>query len=222
MAVAGDGAEASAGAGMGVRVVSRLLETGRFDLEATVEMLTDRDMLLGALGGLAGYTVAAQVAGLFVPPGVGLFVRMLPRFAGSALGFELGRGSIGKADPIALLTQALVSTGGYTAAHLLLGASAPGWALMIGATLAGVAANLLIRPKGPEAVAAAREPEAGDVVAAAGVGPEAPGPEAPGPEAPGPAVSEDLDAAYLAVLAGMEGRAPDLEARYRRYAEARR
>jgi hypothetical protein len=212
VARAAEEAEDAAGAGMGVRVVSSLLETGRFDLGATLDLVTDPDMILGALGGLAGYTVAAQVAGLFLPPGIGMFARMLPRFAGSALGFELGRGSLAEADPIALMVQALVSTGGYAAAHLLLGATAPGWALMVGATLAGVAANLLIRPKGPSAVAATA-PEPASVAslaeAEAEVGPGA-------PDAP-----EDADEAYRRVLEALEARTPDLEARYRRYSQVR-
>ena len=189
---------------MGVRVVTRMLETGRFDLAATGDMLLDPDMLLGAAGGVVGYTVASKVASLFMPPGVGIFVQMLPRFAGAALGFEMGRGSIGDADPVALLAQALVSTAGYSAVHLLFGATAPGWLLMGGATIAGVLMNLLIRPK----VSVSEDRPSI----------EQEHPEEEGGAEVGPAAPAATDEGYRALVRALEARSPDLEVRYRSYA----
>lgn len=166
LARAADVADEDAGSGAGVqfKVIQQILDTGRFDLRATLEMLLDTDTLLGAAGGVLGFTVASKLAAAFLPPGMGIFLQMLPRFLGGALGFELARGRLSGIDPIAMTTHVLASAGGYALAHAFFGATAPGWLLMGGATLLGLAVNLLTREKPPSTRAkgpdAAGAPEA--------------------------------------------------------------
>ena len=139
--------EGGSGAGVTVTLASKILSEGRFDPGATLDLLTDPGTLMGALGGVAGFTLARRVAAAFLPPGVGTFVSILPGFLGASLGFELVQGRGGNIDPGAMVFQAVASSAGYAAFSALLGATAPGWALMLGASLFGVVANLWIRKK---------------------------------------------------------------------------
>lgn len=143
---AGDEVETNGG-GVTVALMQNVLSEGRIDFKATLDLLTSPNTLYGALGGVAGFMVASKVGAMLMPPGVGMFLQVLPGFLGGAIGFEFGQGRSGTIDPMAMLFQVVASSAGYAAFHFLLGATAPGWALMAGASLFGLVANLLIRKK---------------------------------------------------------------------------
>lgn len=221
--LAADGKDetSSSGGGVTVTVISKLLSEGRLDFKATGNLLLDPKTWTGALGGMAGMALFSYLGQALLPPGLGIFLRTLPRFLGASLGFELGRGNLSEIDPIAMALQVVASTAGYAAVHALIGATAPGWALMVGATLFGVAANLIFRKK---VVSITEDKDDGtvayDSILGKGEGDESEG-AAARPGAPDASTaSERLRQCYQELLKAIRTKASDREERLHAYEEA--
>lgn len=101
----------------------------------------------GTAGGFLGSTLATALATSFMPPGVGLFMKVLPGFLGAAFGFDVGSSLFGgEMDLLGTMVTTLASAGGYTLAASLMGgvAAAPAFALIGAAIASGSLAGFLL------------------------------------------------------------------------------
>jgi hypothetical protein len=91
----------------------------------------------GTAGGFLGSALFSTLAVSIMPPGVGIFMKVLPGFLGAALGFEVG-GSFfgGEMDLVGTLMTTLASAGGYSLAWTMLGGTAAPAIALIGAAIA--------------------------------------------------------------------------------------
>jgi hypothetical protein len=178
----------SVGITASVNIIKQVFSGEKLDIGAALGFMTEPSFWGGTVGGFLGSTLLTTLAGGILPPGAGMFFKILPGFLGAALGFEMGSGLFGgETDLLGAIVQTLASAGGYTMAMAMIG---PGIPAIIASIVAGSAASWLLNkirggfqseaytlppepivPKPSEAVVDVAQPEPAP---AAVKGPEAP------------------------------------------------
>jgi len=131
----------SVGMQASVNVIKQVLSGQKVDVSSALSFVGQPSFWSGTAGSFLGSLVFSNLASSLIPGG-GIFMRILPGFLGSALGYEAGASLFGggSGDWMGTIGQSMASAGGYALAYSLLGgAMAPGIAL-IGA---GIAAGAL-------------------------------------------------------------------------------
>lgn len=136
----------SVGITASVNLIRQAFSGEGIDIGAAFSFMTTPTFWGGTAGGFLGSTLATALATSFMPPGVGIFFKVLPGFLGAAFGFEFGSSLFGgEMDLMGTIVTTLASAGGYGLAYSLLGgAAAPGIALIGAAIAAGSLAGFLL------------------------------------------------------------------------------
>ncbi len=179
----------SVGITASINLIRQAFSGEGIDVGAAFSFLTQPSFWGGTAGGFLGSTLVTALASSFMPPGVGIFFKVLPGFLGAALGFDFGSSLFGgQMDLLGTLVTTLASAGGYSLAFTMLGgAAAPGIALIGAAIAAGSLAGFLL------------DKFRGDPESEGYVLPE--GPAAQGTETSTPAVAEVKPAASMSPAA---------------------
>lgn len=171
-----------------VNLIKQVFSGEGVDIKKAFAFMVEPSFWGGTVGGFLGSTLLTTLAAGILPPGAGLFLKILPGFLGAALGFEMGSGLFGgQMDLLGAIVQTLASAGGYTMAMAMIG---PGIPAILAAIAAGSLASMLLNkirggfqseaytlppepivPRPSDAVVEADVPEA---VPAAVKGPDAP------------------------------------------------
>lgn len=136
----------SVGITASVNLIRQAFSGDGIDIGAAFSFMAQPSFWGGTAGGFLGSMLVSTLTAGLLPPGAGIFLRVLPGFLGAALGFEFG-GSLfgGEMDLMGTLVTTLASAGGYSLAFTLLGgAAAPGIALIGAAIAAGSLAGFLL------------------------------------------------------------------------------
>lgn len=138
----------SVGITAGVNIIGQVVNGEKVDIKKAFSFVAQPSFWGGTAGGFVGSMLFQTLASSFLPPGMGIFFKVIPGFLGAALGYEVGSGLFGKGSPtnwIQTIGSTLASAGGYTLAYSLLGgAAAPGIALIGASIAAGAVANFLL------------------------------------------------------------------------------
>ncbi|MBI3893218.1 MAG: hypothetical protein HY303_16995, partial [Candidatus Wallbacteria bacterium] len=138
----------SVGITAGINVIGQVMNGEKVDVKKAFSFVTQPSFWGGTAGGFVGSMLFQTLASSFLPPGMGIFFKVLPGFLGAALGYEVGGGLFGKGGQtnwIQTIGSTLASAGGYTLAYSLLGgAAAPGIALIGASIAAGAVASFLL------------------------------------------------------------------------------
>jgi hypothetical protein len=137
----------SVGITAGINIVKQVVSGDKIDLKAAFSFVAQPSFWGGTAGGFIGSMLFQTLASSFMPPGMGIFFKVLPGFLGAAMGYEVGSGLFGGGPTnwIATIGQTVASAGGYALAYSLLGgAAAPGIALIGASIAAGAVANFLL------------------------------------------------------------------------------
>ena len=136
----------SVGITASINIIRQAFSGDGIDVGAAFSFMTTPSFWGGTAGGFLGSTLATALATSFMPPGVGIFMKVLPGFLGAAFGFEFGSSLFGgEMDLMGTIVTTLASAGGYGLAYSLLGgAAAPGIALIGAAIAAGSLAGFLL------------------------------------------------------------------------------
>lgn len=136
----------SVGITASINLIRQAFSGEGIDIGAAFSFVTQPSFWGGTAGGFLGSTLLSALATSFMPPGVGIFFKVLPGFLGAALGFDFGSSLFGgQMDLMGTLVSTLASAGGYSLAWTLLGgAAAPGIALIGAAIAAGSLAGFLL------------------------------------------------------------------------------
>lgn len=137
----------SVGITAGINVIKQVVSGDKIDLKSAFSFVAQPSFWGGTAGGFVGSMLFQTLASSFLPPGMGIFFKVLPGFLGAALGYEVGGGLFGGGPTnwIATIGQTVASAGGYALAYSLLGgAAAPGIALIGASIAAGAVANFLL------------------------------------------------------------------------------
>lgn len=136
----------SVGITASVNLVRQAVSGEGIDVGAAFSFMTQPSFWAGTAGGFLGSSLLSTLAVSIMPPGAGIFLRVLPGFLGAALGFEVGASFFGgEMDLVGTMMTTLASAGGYSLAWTMLGGTAaPAIALIGAAIAAGSLAGVLL------------------------------------------------------------------------------
>jgi len=132
----------SVGITASVNLIKQVFSGEGIDIKKAFAFIVEPQFWGGTVGGFLGSTLLTTLAAGIMPPGVGIFFKILPGFLGAALGFEMGAGLFGGSmDLLGAIVQTLASAGGYTLALSMIG---PGFPAILAAIAAGSLASFLL------------------------------------------------------------------------------
>ncbi|MBI4871192.1 MAG: hypothetical protein HY814_06455 [Candidatus Riflebacteria bacterium] len=137
----------SVGITAGINVIGQVVNGEKIDIKKAFSFVAQPSFWGGTAGGFVGSMLFQTLASSFLPPGMGIFFKVLPGFLGAAFGYQIGSGLLGGGPTnwVQTIGQTLASAGGYALAYSLLGgAAAPGIALVGASIAAGAVANFLL------------------------------------------------------------------------------
>lgn len=146
----------SVGITAGVNIAKQVFSGEGIDLKAAFSFMGQPTFWGGTAGGFVGSMAGSYLGNMLLgsltaglPPGIGLFLRVVPGMLGAALGFEFGSSLLGgQMNLLPAVVQSIASAGGWTAASMIwtaaMGTAAPGIVLMAAAIGAGMLANFLM------------------------------------------------------------------------------
>lgn len=166
-----------------VNLIKQAFSGEGIDIKKAFSFLGEPQFWGGTVGGFLGSTLLTTLAANILPPGAGLFLKILPGFLGASLGFEFGAGLFGgEMDLLGSIVQTIASAGGYTLAMTMIG---PGIPALLAAIAAGSLASILLNklrggfqseaytlPPNPEDVPAASDSVVQPVAATVAVDPK--------------------------------------------------
>ena len=132
----------SVGITASVNLIKQVFSGEGIDIKKAFAFMVEPQFWGGTVGGFLGSTLLTTLAAGIMPPGVGIFFKILPGFLGAALGFEFGSSLFGgQMDLLGAIVQTLASAGGYTLALSMIG---PGFPAILAAIAAGSLATMLL------------------------------------------------------------------------------
>ena len=107
----------SVGITASINIIRQVASGEGVDLGKALNFMAQPSFWGGTAGGFLGSMLASSLAASLMPPGVGIFLRVLPGFLGAALGFDVGSSLFGgEMDLLGTMVTTLASAGGYSIA----------------------------------------------------------------------------------------------------------